>query len=93
MSRLGVGRPHGVPGCILLVGMGHLQHCLFGEGRPLIWRPIGSPWELNPQLMEMAGALARLKGLVMTRVISAAISLEVITGSSANLGATALGGG
>ncbi len=35
-------------------------------------------------------ALARLKGLVRTGIMEAAISLEVITGSSSNLGAQLL---
>ena len=51
---------------------------------------MGNPWELKPQLIERAGAFARLKGLVMTRVMAAAISLELITGSSSNLGAQLL---
>jgi hypothetical protein len=51
---------------------------------------MGSPRELKSQLIERAGALARLNGLVMTRVMAAAISLEMITGSSSNLRAQLL---
>jgi len=40
--------------------------------------------------MDSAGTLARLKGLVITGIMEAAISLEVITGSSSNLGAQLL---
>ncbi len=32
LVNLHVGRPHGMPGCILLISMGHLQHRLLGEG-------------------------------------------------------------
>ncbi len=31
-ANLHVGRPHGMPGCILLISMAHLQHRLLGEG-------------------------------------------------------------
>ena len=31
-GKLYVRRPHGMPGCILLISMGHLQHRLLGEG-------------------------------------------------------------
>ena len=51
---------------------------------------MGSPWELKPQFTESAGAPARLKGRVITGGILAAISLEVILGSSSRIGAQLL---
>ncbi len=39
--NLTVGRPHGMPGCILLISMAHLQHRLFSEGASTDLEPYG----------------------------------------------------
>jgi len=51
---------------------------------------MGNPWELKPQFTESAGAPAKLNGRVITGGILVAISLEVIAGSSSNIGAQLL---